>query len=292
MERSSASPANTEGLPHQAVRPAICLTIAGFDPSSGAGITADLKTFAAFDVYGMAAITALTVQSTQGVRATEAVSPELLRETLVCLADDVTFAAIKIGMLASSGVVAQVVRFLAQVPLAPEFVVLDPVVRSSSGRELLAPDGVAALRRELLPLVGWVTPNLDELALLTDRPLARDSRTVEEQAGRLAELAGQGLGVVATGGHLDEPDDYVFWRSKGVWLKGERVDTGSTHGTGCAFSSALAAGLANGSRPMDAVRGAKQFVTEALRAARPVGMGRGPMHHLYRLDAAEPTFRR
>ncbi len=286
MERHDATPEHPSDNSRAAsVKPPVCLTIAGFDPSSGAGVTADLKTFAAFDVYGVAAITALTVQSTQGVRAVEPVSPDLLRETLSCLAADVTIAAVKIGMLANAALVRETARFLENVSVSRECIVLDPVCRSSSGRALLTEDDVAELRGQLLPRVGWITPNLDELAVLTGMPVATERAAIEEQAARLAALAGgsEHLGVVATGGHLTRPDDYILWRGEGHWLEGERIETRSTHGTGCALSSALAAGLASGMTGNNAVRGAKQFVTEALRAAYPVGQGRGPMHHLFRL---------
>lgn len=272
--------------------PAVCMTIAGFDPSSGAGITADLKTFAAHGVYGVAAITALTVQSTTGVEAVEFVAPLLLRETLECLAADVTLDAVKIGMLGTAGAVLEIERFLRSHPELRDRTVLDPVCRSSSGVALLDQEGVGLLVERLLGLVGWVTPNLDELAVLTGSPeveryVRRDE--VPRLAERLASLAAtsgnSALHIVVTGGHLDRPDDYVLVDGRGSWISGDRVETTSTHGTGCAFSSALAAGLANGLEAIDAVRVAKGYVTDALRAAAPIGRGRGPMHHLFALDA-------
>jgi hydroxymethylpyrimidine/phosphomethylpyrimidine kinase len=270
------------------ISPPICLTVAGFDPSSGAGITADLKTFAAHAVYGVAAITALTVQSTTGVRAVEPVAPSLLRETLECLAADVTLDAVKIGMLGTAGAVAEVERFLQAHPELRDRTVLDPVCRSSSGAALLEQEGVALIVERLLGLVGWVTPNLDELAVLTGSPVVgRDEvPTLAERLARLAASAGSpALRIVVTGGHLDCPDDYVHIDGKGSWISGVRVQTTSTHGTGCAFSSALAAGLANGLAGIAAVHAAKEYVTEALRAAVPIGRGHGPMHHLFALDA-------
>jgi hydroxymethylpyrimidine/phosphomethylpyrimidine kinase len=270
------------------ISPPICLTVAGFDPSSGAGITADLKTFAAHAVYGVAAITALTVQSTTGVRAVEPVAPSLLRETLECLAADVTLDAVKIGMLGTAGAVAEVERFLQAHPELRDRTVLDPVCRSSSGAALLEQEGVALIVERLLGLVGWVTPNLDELAVLTGSPVVgRDEvPTLAERLARLATSAGSpALRIVVTGGHLDCPDDYVHIDGKGSWISGVRVQTTSTHGTGCAFSSALAAGLANGLAGIAAVHAAKEYVTEALRAAVPIGRGHGPMHHLFALDA-------
>jgi hydroxymethylpyrimidine/phosphomethylpyrimidine kinase len=264
--------------------PPVCLTIAGFDPSSGAGVSADLKTFAAHGVYGVAAITALTVQSSQGVRSIEPVRPSLFRETLEYLAADIPLAGVKLGMLASAGLVAEAEHFLRARPELRERIVLDPVLRSSSGASLLDAEGTALLREHLLGVVGWITPNLDELSLLTDVEV-RTREQVPPAAGRLARQAASvgnsGMGIVVTGGHLGRPDDYLLWNGKGSWLPGERVETRSTHGTGCAFSSALLAELVLGRDGEDAVGAAKRYVAGALRAAYPVGQGRGPLHHLF-----------
>jgi hydroxymethylpyrimidine/phosphomethylpyrimidine kinase len=264
--------------------PRVCLTIAGFDPSSGAGVTADLKTFAAHGVYGVAAITALTVQSTQCVRGVEAVRPSLFRETLECLATDVEVAGVKLGMLASAGLVAEADHFLRVRPELRPHTVLDPVTRSSLGTALLDREGTALLRERLLGVVGWVTPNLDELAILTGVEV-RSRQQVESAAARLAKqaaaLGNPDLGIVVTGGHLDRPDDFVLLEGEGQWLAGERIETHSTHGTGCAFSSALLAALVLGRSGIKAVEAAKRYVGEALRAAYPVGQGHGPLHHLF-----------
>lgn len=260
----------------------VVLTIAGVDPSSGAGITADLKVFAAHGLYGVSAITALTVQSTQGVRRVEAVSGRLLRETLDCLAEDVDLAGIKIGMLGSAEVVGTVAGFLREAQVPRERVVLDPVLRSSSGRELLEASGVDLLREELLPWVGWVTPNIDELAVLTGVGQA-DLASVVEGAWKLGGLA-PGLNVVVTGGHLEQPVDFLRTADGAKhWFSGVRVETTSTHGTGCAFSSALLCRLILGDGPVEAVSSAKTYVREAMQAAYPVGKGRGPLHHLYKV---------
>ena len=229
------------------------LTIAGFDPSSGAGVTADLAVFAAHGYFGVSAITALTVQSTQGVQRTEAIDAALLRETLACLADDLDIGGVKIGMLATAANVAVVAEFIAalQVPI-----VLDPVIRSSSGRELLEAMGVTALCQDLLPLVDWATPNRAEFLAL---------------AG--AEPA---LGLVVTGGDEDAADR-VISRGGESWLRGERIVSRATHGTGCAFSSAMLCGLAAGLDGLEAARRAKDYVTEAIRRAPGLGKGHGPM---------------
>ncbi len=269
----------------QGARPVV-LTVAGFDPSSGAGVTADLKVFAAYQLYGVAAITALTVQSTQGVRWMEPVEAGLLGETLGCLAEDVRLDGVKIGMLGTRANVAIAAEFLRTAGVARERVVLDPVVRSSSGRELLAADGVEALRAELLPLVGWVTPNLAELRVLTGVDMeGRDA--VLEGAWRLADGVGETaeLNVVVTGGHAEPPDDFLRTvAGEELWFAGTRVETTSTHGTGCSFSSALLCRLVLGDGAAEAVTAAKRYVREAMEAAYPVGRGHGPLHHLYGLE--------
>lgn len=265
----------------------IALTIAGFDPSSGAGITADLKTLAAHGIYGVAAITALTVQSTLGVRAIEPVAPPLLRETLECLIQDVTLVGIKIGMLSRADLTIEVERFLQTASKLRATTVLDPVLRSSSGADLLDAPGQVMLRERLLGMVGWVTPNVEELAVLSGCEV-RAREQVPAATAKLAGLAAQAgnteLHIVVTGGHLAQPDDYLFAAGQGSWIAGQRVETTSTHGTGCAFSTALLAALIAGRTGVDAVAAAKDYVSGALRAAYPVGRGRGPMHHLFAQD--------
>jgi hydroxymethylpyrimidine/phosphomethylpyrimidine kinase len=258
------------------------LTIAGFDPSSGAGVTADLKVFAAHRIYGLAAITALTVQSTQGVRRVEQVSPEILRQTLSFLAEDVEISGVKIGMLASGPMVEAVCRFLVESRISSSKTVLDPVLKSSSGRELLSSEGIGRLKGDLLPLVGWITPNLDELAALTGVSVsAREA--IPEATARLA-ASYPALNIVVTGGHLDPPDDFLRTADgKEEWFPGRRIETRATHGTGCAFSSALLARLLAGDTPSQAVAAAKAYVAEAIETAKPIGKGRGPLNHLFGL---------
>jgi len=262
--------------------PTIALAIAGFDPSSGAGITADLKVFAAHGVYGLAAITALTVQSTQGVRRVDPISPEILRQTLDCLAEDMEIAGIKIGMLATEGVVKAVSDYLTESGVPAARIVLDPILKSSSGNELLSEEGRNRLKSDLLSRVGWVTPNLDELAILTGEPVS-SREAVPEAAARLADRY-PALNIVVTCGHLDPPDDFLrTLDGSEQWFPGQRIETSATHGTGCAFSSALLARLLAGDPPNQAVFAAKSYVREAMKAAKPVGKGRGPLHHLYKL---------
>ena len=258
---------------------ALLLTIAGHDPSSGAGITADLAVFAAHGYFGTSAITALTVQSTLGVQGVRAVDSALLAETLRCLEADLPLAGIKLGMLASERNVRVAIDFIAHVRAAGGTlpIVLDPVVRSSSGAELLSPRGVALVREELLPLSDWVTPNLTELAALAGTPV----QTPQQMESAAASLAAKypGLNVVATGGHLETADDLVLQAGRRTeWLRGAKIDSRATHGTGCAFSSALLCSLVQGLDGLEAARRAKSFVTEAIRRAVPIGGGHGPMN--------------
>jgi hydroxymethylpyrimidine/phosphomethylpyrimidine kinase len=257
------------------------LTIAGFDPSSGAGMTADLATIAAHGYFGTAAITALTVQSTLGVKAVHPVSAGVLAETLETLVEDLPPAGIKIGMLGTEENVRVVAKFLLR--FQREYggttipVVLDPVLRSSSGAELLSAAGVVAMRKELLHLVTWVTPNVQELEVLT----RREVRTEEEREWAAIWMADEwcDLGVVATGGDGEQTND--FWvvpgGKAGGWLMAEKIASRSTHGTGCAFSTALVCALVDGLWEDGAVGRAKEFVREGIRRGIEVGGGKGPL---------------
>ena len=262
--------------------PPVVLTIAGFDPSSGAGITADIKTIAAHGCYGISCITALTVQSTSGVRQVEPVRPELVSATLTELIADVDVAAVHIGMLASAPVVAAVVEFLESNQL--ENVVLDPILRSSSGKDLLDPAGRKLLKQKLIPLCTALTPNVDEAAVLTGLPV-----TDQDQMRAAAHaLHKQGAGaVVITGGHLEKAIDLLsFTTRRGIEqevFKSDRQKSNSTHGTGCAFATTMACHLALGRGLPEAVLLAKAYVQAAIANAHPLGKGVGPVHHLYRM---------
>jgi hydroxymethylpyrimidine/phosphomethylpyrimidine kinase len=262
--------------------PPVVLTIAGFDPSSGAGITADIKTIAAHGCYGISCITALTVQSTSGVRQVEPVRPELVSATLTELIADVDVAAVHIGMLASAPVVAAVVEFLESNQL--ENVVLDPILRSSSGKDLLDTAGRKLLKQKLIPLCTALTPNVDEAAVLTGLPV-----TDQDQMRAAAHaLHKQGAGaVVITGGHLEKAIDLLsFTTRRGIEqevFKSDRQKSNSTHGTGCAFATAMACHLALGRGLPEAVLLAKAYVQAAIANAHPLGKGVGPVHHLYRM---------
>ncbi|HSA91408.1 MAG TPA: bifunctional hydroxymethylpyrimidine kinase/phosphomethylpyrimidine kinase [Terriglobales bacterium] len=263
--------------------PPVVLTIAGFDPSSGAGVSADIKTIAAHGCYGIACITALTVQSTTGVRRVEAVSARLVRETLDELVADLAPAAVRIGMLVSAPIVDAVADFLEARGLPN--VVLDPVIRATSGAELLDPKGIERLTRRLLPMATVITPNIDEAARLTGKPVTN----LAEMKASAQEFHRMGAKVVVvTGGHLERAVDLLSVAGKAgpeqSEFASERQTTTSTHGTGCAFAAALASNLALGRQIPDAVVLAKAYVTQAIARSFPLGHGSGPIHHLFRME--------
>lgn len=262
-------------------RPPVALTIAGSDPSGGAGIQADLKAFSALGAYGCAALTALTAQSTQGVTGVHAVPPDFLRDQVVTLTEDVRLDAVKIGMLGSAELVETLHGLVDTVLTAP--VVLDPVMVSTSGSRLLDDDAADAMRR-LLPSVGLITPNLHEAAVLLDVPVAGDIAEQEEQAARLLALGAPR--VLLKGGHArsEEAVDVYADDTGSVRLAEPWVQTDNTHGTGCSLSAAIAALLPQ--RDLDwlaAVRDAKSWLTAALRhgGELEIGSGPGPVHHFH-----------
>jgi hydroxymethylpyrimidine/phosphomethylpyrimidine kinase len=265
-----------------AATPPVVLTIAGFDPSSGAGITADVKTIAAHECYGVSCITALTIQSTQGVRRVEGVDPKIIAETLRELVSDLTVAAVHIGMLGNEQVVAVVADFLGQAQLP--HVVLDPILQSSSGADLLDAAGTQRLIERLIPLAELVTPNLDEASALTGMTVTNLDQ-MGEAAARLHSLGA--ANVVVTGGHLEKAIDLLsFTTPRGTEkevFKADRQRSNSTHGTGCAFATALACHLAHGRGIPEAVLLSKAYVSAAIANAHPLGRGVGPLHHLYRM---------
>lgn len=260
--------------------PPVALTIAGSDPSGGAGIQADLKTFSALQVYGAAVVTALTVQDTRGVRALHPVEPEVVAAQLAAVLGDLPVAAVKTGALAGAGVVAAVAEQLGARGHPP--LVVDPICVSSSGAELLDGPGLAALRRSLLPLADVLTPNLPEAALLLETDAGEVLAAPEEACRGLAELGPRA--VLLKGGHAGgaDSDDLLWSAGRLTRLAAPRIDTPNTHGTGCVLSSALAALLARGASVEQAARGAKRTVTRALEAARAwrLGSGPGPVHPL------------
>ena len=261
---------------------AIALTIAGSDSSGGAGIQADLKTFAALGVYGASAITALTAQNTQGVSAIHDVPPAFVAAQIDAVFADLDVAAVKIGMLSQAATVDAVAQALDR--HQAKNIVLDPVMVASSGDRLLAIDAVDAVRRLLIPRARVITPNLPEAALLLDTRAARGEAEMEAQARALIERF-QANAVLIKGGHGEgaESVDLLVEQSAVTRLTARRVASENTHGTGCTLSSALAAGLARGLDLAAATRAAKAYVTAAIAAADQlaVGHGHGPLHHFH-----------
>jgi len=294
-------------------KPPIILTIAGFDPSSGAGVTADIKTIAAHGCYGVACITAMTVQSTAGVKRVEGVDPSLISETLLELVEDMDIVAVHIGMLGSGKVVKVVADFLSgqsssrqadsrqpnsRQSVQPESrsetqrgrarlpnIVLDPVLRSSSGAALLDAVGTRLLVERLIPLSDVVTPNIDEAAVITGLKVT-DLEEMRAASAKLHEMGASA--VVITGGHLEKAIDLLsFTTPHGIEqevFKAERQRSNSTHGTGCAFATAMACHLALDRGLAEAALLAKTYVSAAISHGHPLGRGIGPVHHLYRMS--------
>lgn len=259
------------------------LTIAGSDPSGGAGIQADLKTFAARGGYGMAVLAALTAQNTTGVTGIHPVPAEFVAAQIEAILADIRVDGVKIGMIGEASVAEAVGNAL--LPLSGVPVVLDPVMIAKGGAALLMPEAVAALRSALLPRATMLTPNLPEAAALLGEAEAGTRAEMESQAGRLRALGPEA--VLLKGGHLegDTSPDVIATATGITWLEGPRVPTRNTHGTGCSLSSALAAELARGAAPEEAARRAKDWLSGAIAAAGEldVGHGHGPVHHFHAL---------
>ena len=262
----------------------IALTIAGSDSSGGAGIQADLKTFAAFGVYGASVITALTAQNTQGVRAVHPVPADFVTAQCEAVFDDLDVAAVKIGMVAQLATIEAIASALSR--RKPKHVVLDPVMVATSGARLLSADAIKHLRDDLIPLATLITPNLPEAAALLEEGVATDEGAIADQGRRL--LASGARAVLIKGGHGQgsESIDYLFTDGGMIALPAARIATQNTHGTGCSLSSAIAAGLAKGATLEQAVRDAKTWISGAIAAADGLGVGRGhgPIHHFHRFD--------
>lgn len=278
-----------------AEKPPVVLTIAGFDPSSGAGVTADIKTIAAHGCYGVACATAMTVQSTSGVKKVDPLDPALVADTLEELAADVDIAAVHIGMLGSGKVARAVADFLSgqtngkagssHRKTGLPNIVLDPILKSSSGADLLDASGTKVLVDRLIPLADVVTPNVDEAAVITGIKI-KEQDEMRAAAAKLHEMGASS--VVITGGHLDKATDLLsFTTKRGVEqeiFKAERQRSNSTHGTGCAFATALACHLALDRGLAEATLLAKTYVTAAISNGHPLGKGIGPVNHLYRMS--------
>jgi hydroxymethylpyrimidine/phosphomethylpyrimidine kinase len=270
----------------------IALTIAGSDSSGGAGIQADLKTFAAFGLYGVSAITAVTAQSTRGIEAAVALEADLVTAQIEAVAGDLEIHATKIGMLANAAIAEAVAAAIAELDLP--LVVLDPVLVSSSGDRLLDEDGVRVLCSELLPRARVVTPNFPEAEALSGRRI-HSMDDAYEAARRIRDMGA--AAVIITGGHADEQGsglraqgsevvDLLFDGDTFSELRVPRVESRHTHGTGCSYASAVAAGLALGFALPDAAARAQQYVAGAIAHAPGIGHGRGPLDHFWQRRSA------
>jgi hydroxymethylpyrimidine/phosphomethylpyrimidine kinase len=273
---------STNGHSHTA--PPILLTIAGFDPSCGAGAAADLKTFAAHGCYGVAAITSLTVQNTQGVEAVHNTPSAELRAQLDALASDCEIAAVKIGMLGNRSNAAVVAEFLDAHKFA--HVVHDPVMKSSSGAELLDAAGIKFLATELLKRSSVITPNVPEAEILTGLTI-KEVVDMEAAARKLVEMGARA--VILKGGHMERAVDVLFDGTEMVQLTGDKVKSDHMHGTGCTFASAIAAQLAAGRSLVEAATLAKAYVTVAIEKGYAIGKGRIPLDHFYRQKIEPPA---
>ena len=259
----------------------IALTIAGSDCSGGAGIQADLKTFAALGVYGASVIAALTAQNTRGVTAILDVPPDFIAAQMGAVFSDLKIGAVKIGMLSNSETVAAVARGLAR--HKAKNIVLDPVMVAASGGKLLKDDAIVALRKELIPRASVVTPNLPEAAALTGADLARNEMEMESQAREILYLGARRVLIKGGHGEGEESVDLLIGEGEVLRMAARRIATKNTHGTGCTLSSALAAGLAKGLSVTDAAQAAKAYVTRAIATADElqIGSGHGPLHHFH-----------
>jgi hydroxymethylpyrimidine/phosphomethylpyrimidine kinase len=255
------------------------LTIAGSDSGGGAGIQADLKTFAAFGVYGASAVTAVTAQNTVGVQAIHEVPADVVAAQIDAVLSDIGADAVKTGMLFSTAIIEAVADRLRAHGV--NHLVVDPVMVAKSGDRLMRDDAVSALRELLLPLAEVVTPNTDEASVLAGIDVV-DRASIREAARRIHALGPRQ--VIVKGGHLDGPtsDDLMFDGEQFAVLSGPRIATRHTHGTGCTFSAAIASGLAAGCSPLEAARAARAFVQGAIEHAEPIGAGHGPLNHLWR----------
>lgn len=260
----------------------VALTIAGSDSSGGAGIQADIKTFQAHGVFGMSAITAVTVQNTQKVYDIQEIRPQIVSGQIQCLFDDITIHAVKVGMVAGIELIEAIAHTLRENTLPP--VVVDPVMISKSGYHLLKQDAQEALIKHLFPLATVLTPNIHEAQAF----IKKDIRTIDDMKEAARQILQMGAEkVVVKGGHMEgqAATDILYDGNSFKELTGRRFDTKNTHGTGCTFSSAIAANLALGKDFFDAVTLAKQYITGAIEHALNIGKGHGPTNHFYDLYA-------
>lgn len=255
------------------------LTIAGSDSGGGAGIQADLKAFAANGVFGMSVITAVTAQNTQEVRSVQNIDRAIITDQIEAVFEDLPVDAVKIGMLSSVEIVQTVAGTLKK--YQPTQLVLDPVMVSKGGHYLLQQEAMQALKKEMIPLASIVTPNIPEAEVLTGITI----RTTDDMKEACLFIKNLGANtVLLKGGHLDGPPNDLFYDGENFhWIKGERIHTKNTHGTGCTLSSAIAANLAKGATMLEAVTEAKRYITNAIQHSLDLGHGHGPTHHFYEL---------
>jgi hydroxymethylpyrimidine kinase/phosphomethylpyrimidine kinase len=257
----------------------VALTIAGSDSGGGAGIQADLKTFAALGVHGTCAVTAVTAQNTRGVSGYVELAPDFVRAQIDDVVSDLAPAAAKTGMLASAAIIEAVAAAVEAHGIAS--LVVDPVMVAKGGARLLREEAVEALRTRLVPLAAVVTPNLPEAEVLLGRAIG--SRAERERAARDLVALGCRAAVVKGGHARGDADDVVFDGRELTWLAGERIATANTHGSGCVFSAAIAAGLACGLGVHESLREAKAFITGAIRASLDIGHGHGPVNPMWQV---------
>ena len=260
----------------------VALTIAGSDSSGGAGIQADLKTFAALGVFGASVITALTAQNTTGVSAIHSVPADFVTAQIDAVFGDLDVKAVKIGMLAQPATIDAVVAGLAR--WSPRHIVLDPVMVATSGDRLLAGDAIEGLRTGLIPRASLITPNLPEAAALLGEPVATSEADIEVQGKRLLAMGCPAVLIKGGDGQGSASVDYLVTSHGTIALSAPRIATKNTHGTGCSLSSAIAAGLARGEDMETAIRHAKGWISAAIAAADRLGVGHGngPVHHFHK----------
>jgi len=260
------------------------LTIAGSDGSGGAGIQADLKTFAALECYGLSVITALTAQNTRGINALYPVSEASLVEQFRAIASDIPIDAIKIGMLGSSSIIKSVAHLLKELPYTPP-IILDTILASSGGTSLLSEEATELMKEELFPLASLITPNIPETTrLLSMKEAPGTLESIEGAAMKLLENGANAVLVKGGHGENDNCCDCLLYSNRFFWFSSKKIMTDNTHGTGCTLSSAIAAFMARGEKMESAVEKAKNYLTEAMLAgaAYRLGSGNGPLHHQYR----------
>lgn len=255
------------------------LTIAGSDSGGGAGIQADLKTFSANGVFGMSVITAVTAQNTREVRSVQNIDSKIVKDQIEAVFDDFTVNAVKIGMLSSIEIIEVVAKTMKK--YNPPFLVVDPVMISKGGYHLLQQDAMKALKEKIIPLATIVTPNIPEAEVIVNKQIITE-KDMEEACLSIYALGAKT--VLLKGGHLEgDPNDLFFDGKCFHWLKGKRIYTKNTHGTGCTLSSAIASNVAKGLSLLESVQKAKEYITIAIKHSLSIGSGHGPTNHFYQL---------